>query len=50
MLAIDLKRQHNGRADTIRKKVVGASRTLLEVTTVGSHPSSAMPEVAGGDP
>jgi hypothetical protein len=36
MLAVDLKRRLNNRVDTIRKKAVGASSTLLEVTTVGS--------------
>jgi hypothetical protein len=36
-------------ADTIKNKVMGASSTLLEFTTVGSHLGYVMPRVAGGD-
>jgi hypothetical protein len=50
MIAVDLKRRHNNQADATRKKVMGASSTLLEVTTVGSHLGSVMPEIAGGNP
>jgi hypothetical protein len=50
MLVVDLKRRHNSQADATRKKAMGVSSTLLEVTTVGSHPGSVMPEIAGGDP
>jgi hypothetical protein len=50
MLAVDLKRCHNSRTDAIRKKAVGASGTLLDVTTIVSHPRSTVPGVAGGEP
>jgi hypothetical protein len=33
MLAINLKRRINSRADVIRKKAVGTSNTLLKITT-----------------
>jgi hypothetical protein len=49
MLAVDLKRRLNSCADAIRKKALGASSTLLDVTTGGSPPGSTMPGVAGGD-
>jgi hypothetical protein len=45
MLLVDLKRRLNSLVDAIRKKAVGASSTLLEVTVVGS----IMPGVAGND-
>jgi hypothetical protein len=38
MIVVDLKLRLNSHADTIRKKVLEASRTLLEVTTIGSPP------------
>jgi hypothetical protein len=50
MLVVDLKRRLNSCTDTIRKKALGASSTLLEVTTIGSPLGSVMPMVAGGDP
>jgi hypothetical protein len=50
MLAVDLKRCQNSCTDAIRKKAVGASRTLLEVTTIGSHPGSIMPGVEANIP
>jgi hypothetical protein len=49
MLAVDLKRCQNSRTDAIRK-AAGASRTLLEVTTIGSHPGSIMPGVEANIP
>jgi hypothetical protein len=50
MLVVHLKRHHKSRANAIMKKALGVSSTLLEVTTVCSHPSSVMPGVACGDP
>jgi hypothetical protein len=50
MLVIDLKWCLNSRADAMRKKAVGASSTLLEVTVIGSPPGSMMPGVTGDDP
>ena len=50
MLLVDLKRHLNSLVDAIRKKAVGASSTLLEVTVVGSPQGSVMPGVVGGDP
>jgi hypothetical protein len=50
MLVVELKRRLNSCTDAIRKKALGASSTLLEVTTIGSPLGSVMPVVAGGDP
>jgi hypothetical protein len=50
ILIFDLKRCLNSRTDAIRKKAVGVSSTLLEVTTVGSPLGSIMLGVAGDDP